>query len=214
MRVTFGLLNKNLQPAYAFFALTAFAYIFSRVYTFFSHGETSEHISSMWFFLLCFGTAFYFLEAIIFTLIKSQPNRIGLEVYSSGILAYTAGMFMNGLFEIFGHDRSLVQYYHFAGIGLMVAGFIIVVFFSQKLSAKQHVGTNVFALFIKEKTVERTGARITARELHSLHKNWAYSNGYRPMKRKKFISELNKQYKVIRLGIAGSMVLGLALRGF
>ncbi|MDR0326562.1 MAG: DUF2871 family protein [Oscillospiraceae bacterium] len=131
------LLAKNLIPAYAYTAITALAYLFSRFYTVFTHDETSEAISLLWLFLLFSGMAFFVLAAIVFTIAKRQPRRIALAVYSSGVVTFAAGLFIRGVLEIFGADRSLIRYYEIAGIALMAIGFILIAVFSQPYAQKK-----------------------------------------------------------------------------
>jgi len=129
------LLHKNLIPAYAYFILTVLAYLSGRFHTYFSYGEFSQSISSLWIFLLLFGAVFNTLTAVVFTLLKRQPSRFALAVYSSGVVAYTAGLSVRGFFEIFGHDKSLIRFYEFAGIGLMIIGILLIVAYKQRPSA-------------------------------------------------------------------------------
>jgi hypothetical protein len=128
------LLNKNLIPAYAYFVITIFAFLFSRFYTIFTFGEYSQMMSTMWMFLLISGVAVYVFAAIVFTLLNRQLRHICLAVYSSGVVTYTAGMFVRGILVILGHYTHLTRYYEIAGIALMVIGFVLMIVFSQPFS--------------------------------------------------------------------------------
>jgi len=196
--------------------LTALAYIFGRTYTFFTHGEISRSISEMWLYLLLSGVVFHALAAVMFTLIKRQPYRLAAGIYNSGVLAFAAGMFMNGFFEILSVDRSLIKYYEFAGIGLMAAGFILIAVCrqpnEQETEAARQSENESFGIFIEEGVVERAGARISVSELYSLYKKWAKNNNYRPMKKDGFVSNLMQRKSILSFTVFRNIILGLALR--
>ena len=209
-------LYKNLKYVYAFLLLTALAYIFGRTYTFFTHGEISRSISGIWLYLLFFGVFFHVLAAVIFTLIKRRPYRLAADIYNSGVLAFAAGMFMNGFFEILSADKSLIRYYEFAGIGLMAAGFILIAVCrqpnAQEAEAARQAENDSFGIFIEECVVERAGARIAVSEFYSLYKKWAKDNNCRPMKKDEFVSNLTRRKNTMGFTILRNMILGLALR--
>ena len=192
MRNMLGLLHKNLIPAYFFCALTSFAYAFGKYYTIVSYGETSAAIDMMWVFLRNAGLSFYVATALLCTLFKRRPYRLGLEVYASGVFSYTAGMFLRGYFEILGEDRTLLQYYSNVGIGLMTLGFILVLFGSRKAFATYRTKNEELTIFMEETAAMRRGAPISNRSLYALYQRWAYENGYPPEGRSKFANRLKK----------------------
>ena len=207
------LLKKNLRPAYVFIVLTALAFLFSMVYTVFTYGETTVSLSYAWVFLLCSGAVFFVLAALILSRKNRRMHQLGLEVYSTGVLTYTAGMAIRGLFEILGDDRSLIKYYEIAGIGLMVAGFILIAFFSRRFSGAHYSITELFDLFMNEHTLEKEfELRITARELYSRYLDWTFSKGYDAVSMRRFAKKLKTNYKVMPTWFAKDVVLGLAFR--
>ena len=122
-------MNKNLKSAVIYSFTAVFAYIFDRVYALFSHGVSSKDMSLMWLFLICSGTVFYLILALICNKTKRRPHRIALNIYNSGTSIFAAGMLLNGIFEIAGTDSVFILYYKIAGITLMAAGFIVTVIF-------------------------------------------------------------------------------------
>jgi len=120
--------DKNLKAAVIYLFTAAFAFIFDRIYALFSHGVFSRDMFSMWIFLIYFGAGFYILLYFICNKTKFQPDRLALNIYNSGAAVFVTGMLLNGIFEIAGTGSVFILYYKIAGIILMSAGFILILF--------------------------------------------------------------------------------------
>ena len=120
-------LTRNLKSAIVYSFTALFAYIFDRVYALFSHGVSSGDMSSMWIFLLCFGTVFYMILALIYIETERKPNNFSCNVYNSGTVVYTVGMLIQGILEIAGTSSGFILYYRIAGISFIVIGFTLIV---------------------------------------------------------------------------------------
>jgi hypothetical protein len=125
-------MNRNLKSAAIYFFTAVFAFAFDRIYAIFSHGVSSEDMSSVWIFLLCSGTLFYTALHIISAKTKYQPKRFACNIYNSGTAVFAVGMLLKGVFDIAGTGSDFILFYRIAGIVLMSAGAVLIVFFLRK----------------------------------------------------------------------------------
>lgn len=122
-------MGRNVKSAMIYLFTAAFAFIFDRVYSIFSHGVFSKDMFSMWIFLVCFGTIFYFILALVCKKMKHQPRRFAMNLYNSGTAIFVTGMLLHGIFEIAGTSSDFILYYKITGILLMTIGVIFTLFF-------------------------------------------------------------------------------------
>jgi len=121
-------MDRNFKSAVIYFFTAAFMFIFDRIYAVFSHGVSSKDMSLMWLFLFCSGTIFYLALYVICPKLKYQPRRSALNIYNSGAAVFVTGMLLNGIFEIAGTSSDFILFYKIAGVCLICAGFILILF--------------------------------------------------------------------------------------
>lgn len=98
-------------------------FIINNVYSIYSHGVSSPAMSSTWMLLLFFGTGFYLMMELVSAKINKQiPGRLSLNLYNSGIAAFSVGMMIQGVLEIAGSGFDFLKYFNITGIVLMTAG--------------------------------------------------------------------------------------------
>lgn len=123
--------NKRVKKTLVSYSLlTIFFLAFSRIYEFFSFGETSLHMHYLFVVPLVGGVILAFLLKII-------PNlaRISLNLWNSAVAVLTAGMLFRGIVNLSGRSTTLDQPYWY--IGLAFAILAIVSLFFQKKNSKQ-----------------------------------------------------------------------------
>jgi len=116
-------MSRNIKNAVAFMFAALLAFIINNVYSIYSHGVSSPAMSSTWMLLLFFGTGFYLMMELVSVKINKQlPGRLSLNLYNSGIAAFSVGMMIQGVLEIAGSGFDYLIYFYIMGIVLMTAG--------------------------------------------------------------------------------------------
>jgi len=104
---------KNLKKTMlVYLGLAAFAYLFDRVYSLFSHGVGSAAMASMCLWLLGLGTIVYGL--LYWTaggMEERQGYRLFYNLYNSGIAVLVTGRLLQGILEIAGSSSSHLVWY-------------------------------------------------------------------------------------------------------
>ncbi len=96
--------------------------IFGFVYECFSHEVYSNYMIFAFLFPLILGMLPSILFA--FSILKKLPNRPSLNLYNAGIATITVYSVIRGILEIYGTTNSLINYYIYISIFLIVVGLI------------------------------------------------------------------------------------------
>ncbi|HEM5319245.1 TPA: hypothetical protein U1365_001759 [Streptococcus suis] len=100
-----------------YFSLSAFLFIFSRVYESLSYGETAFHMHYLFCVTLIGGGI---LLAIM--TIKKNLSRISFNLWNSGVAVITAGFLLRGIINLSGRSTTLDQpYWYIGGFFLIIA---------------------------------------------------------------------------------------------
>ncbi|MFI3227570.1 MAG: hypothetical protein R3Y09_09190 [Clostridia bacterium] len=96
-------IKHRIKP---YFIATVFCIVFSYIYSKFSHGVSSVHMTYLFMYPLCFG--------VVCSLILSSSKDVrtmkffATHFYHTGVIALTLSSALNGIFEIAG-TSSLYQ---------------------------------------------------------------------------------------------------------
>ncbi|HFI0235813.1 TPA: hypothetical protein ACGPBC_001448 [Streptococcus suis] len=112
--------KRTIRTFITYLALTAFLFIFSRVYESLSYGEVSFHMHYMFSVTLIGGGLLLGLMTIHRTL-----SRLTYNLWNSGVAVITAGFLLRGIINLSGRSTTLDQPYWYVG-----AGFLILAVFS------------------------------------------------------------------------------------
>lgn len=121
--------NKRLKKTLVGYSLlTIFFFAFSRIYEFFSFGETSLHMHYLFEVPLVGGI-------VLALLLKIMPNlgRISLNLWNSAVAVLTAGMLFRGIVNLSGRSTTLDQPYWYVGLAFGILT-IASLFFHKKNS--------------------------------------------------------------------------------
>ena len=121
--------NKRLKKTLVGYSLlTIFFFAFSRIYEFFSFGETSLHMHYLFEVPLVGGI-------VLALLLKIMPNlgRLSLNLWNSAVAVLTAGMLFRGIVNISGRSTTLDQPYWYVGLAFGILT-IASLFFHKKNS--------------------------------------------------------------------------------
>ncbi|HEM5269581.1 TPA: hypothetical protein U1351_001208 [Streptococcus suis] len=111
----------------SYLAITAFLFIFSRIYESLSYGEVSVFMHYMFCVTLIGG-------GLLLGLLTIKPNlsRLTFNLWNSGVATITAGFLLRGIINLSGRSTTLDQPYWFVG-----AGFLILALFNLFLGGNQ-----------------------------------------------------------------------------
>lgn len=111
-----------------YLALTAFLFLFSRIYESLSYGEVSFFMHYLWTVPLAGGS-------LLLTLMKFRPNlsRLSYNLWNSGIATLTAGFLLRGIINLSGRSTTLDQPYWLIG-----ACFLALALLSLFIHSKKH----------------------------------------------------------------------------
>lgn len=111
-----------------YLALTAFPFLFSRIYESLSYGEVSFFMHYLWTVPLA-GSS------LLLTLMKFRPNfsRLSYNLWNSGIATLTAGFLLRGIINLSGRSTTLDQPYWLIG-----ASFLALALLSLFIHSKKH----------------------------------------------------------------------------
>ena len=116
--------NKRFKKtAVVYTLITVFFFIFSRIYEYFSFGETSVYMH--WFFgvpLIGGGVLLIFQKLI--------PNlsRLSLNLWNSAVATIAAGVLFRGIVNLSGRSTTLDLPYWYIGIGLAGLALLSMIF--------------------------------------------------------------------------------------
>lgn len=107
------------KTGFVYLFLSVFCAFFGAVYEYFSHGVYSYFMLYAFAFPLVGGVLPFFTIAFSGC---GVPRRISLNLYHSGIAAWTVGSIFQGVLEIYGTTNRLAAVYWIAGIVFVLSG--------------------------------------------------------------------------------------------
>ncbi|HEL1557739.1 TPA: hypothetical protein ACGOYL_000876 [Streptococcus suis] len=115
----------------SYLAMTAFLFIFSRIYESLSYGEVSVFMHYMFCATLVGGL-------LLLGLLQVKPNlsRITYNLWNSGIATITAGCLLRGIINLSGRSTTLDQPYWYVGAGFLALS-LITLFISDTRRTRQ-----------------------------------------------------------------------------
>ncbi|NQM55766.1 hypothetical protein HO404_08090 [Streptococcus suis] len=116
----------------SYLAMTAFLFIFSRIYENLSYGEVSVFMHYMFCATLVGGI-------LLLGLLQVKPNlsRITYNLWNSGIATITAGCLLRGIINLSGRSTTLDQPYWYVGAGFLALS-LITLFISDTRRTRQN----------------------------------------------------------------------------
>lgn len=111
----------------SYLAITAFLFIFSRIYESLSYGEVSIFMHYMFCVTLIGG-------AVLLGLLQLMPtlSRLSYNLWNSGVATITAGCLLRGIINLSGRSTTLDQPYWFIGAGFLILSLISLFFTGNK----------------------------------------------------------------------------------
>lgn len=115
----------------SYLAMTAFLFIFSRIYESLSYGEVSVFMHYMFCATLVGGI-------LLLGLLQVKPNlsRITYNLWNSSIATITAGCLLRGIINLSGRSTTLDQPYWYVGAGFLALS-LITLFISDTRRTRQ-----------------------------------------------------------------------------
>ncbi|MDG4477549.1 hypothetical protein [Streptococcus parasuis] len=115
----------------SYLAMTAFLFIFSRIYESLSYGEVSIFMHYMFCATLVGGI-------LLLGLLQVKPNlsRITYNLWNSSIATITAGCLLRGIINLSGRSTTLDQPYWYVGAGFLALS-LITLFISDTRRTRQ-----------------------------------------------------------------------------
>ncbi|MFI3112788.1 hypothetical protein [Streptococcus suis] len=102
----------------SYLAITAFLFIFSRIYESLSYGEVSVFMHYMFCVPLIGGAMLLGLLQLIPTL------RLSYNLWNSGVATITAGCLLRGIINLSGRSTTLDQPYWYIGAAFLVLSLV------------------------------------------------------------------------------------------
>lgn len=118
-----SILGTNKSEKKSFYGMlfgTLFCILFSSVYNRFGHGIISIYMNGMFFIPFIFGVIPYGID--LFFIKKWGKVRGAMYAYNLGVLTWTMGSMLKGIFQIAGTASSYITIYWFAGAILIMIG--------------------------------------------------------------------------------------------
>ncbi|HEL9628678.1 hypothetical protein [Streptococcus suis] len=103
----------------SYLAITAFLFIFSRIYESLSYGEVSVFMHYMFCVPLIGGAVLLGLLQLIPTL-----SRLSYNLWNSGVATITAGYLLRGIINLSGRSTTLDQPYWYIGAAFLVLSLV------------------------------------------------------------------------------------------
>ncbi|MEG3334776.1 hypothetical protein RFK57_02720 [Streptococcus suis] len=103
----------------SYLAITAFLFIFSRIYESLSYGEVSIFMHYMFCVTLIGG-------AVLLGLLQLMPtlSRLSYNLWNSGVATITVGCLLRGIINLSGRSTTLDQPYWYIGAGFLVLSLV------------------------------------------------------------------------------------------
>lgn len=119
--------NHILKAGFVYLLVSLFCVFFGAVYEHFSHEVYSYYMLYAFAFPLVGGALP--LYALALSKSKYLPTRLVLNLYNSGIAAFTVGSIFKGVLDIYGTTNALVHVYWYLGTALCGAGFLLYLYY-------------------------------------------------------------------------------------
>ncbi len=119
--------NKRLGRTFiTYFGLSAFLFIFGRVYESFSYGEISFFMRYLFAVTLIGG-------AILVGMLMAKNNlsRLTYNLWNSGVATITTGFLLRGIINLSGRSTTLDQPYWYIGASLLALALLSFFFVQQ-----------------------------------------------------------------------------------
>ena len=117
--------RQMLKTALIYLGISAFCFIFDKVYSLYGHGVYSASMSLMFLYPLIGGTLGFLLLWLLKPAADSIPNyRVYYNFYNSGIATLVIGSLLKGIFDIAGTSSPYTIIFFIVGCLLIVAGVI------------------------------------------------------------------------------------------
>lgn len=124
---------------------TIFCILFTNIYAIFGHGVSSLYMSYMFLYPLIGGVVlFLVLYAGRKSLHKKSYHRASYNLYNSGVVCFTVGSMLQGIFEIAGTNSGYILVYYIAG-GTLILVSIVCFLLENKKSGKNNYKESVQA---------------------------------------------------------------------
>ncbi|HHT7816774.1 TPA: hypothetical protein ACT2IN_001843 [Streptococcus suis] len=109
--------KRAIRTFMTYFSLSAFLFIFSRVYESLSYGEVSFYMHYLFCVTLIGGGILLAIMAI-----KKNLSRISFNLWNSGVAVITAGFLLRGIINLSGRSTTLDKpYWYIGGFFLIIA---------------------------------------------------------------------------------------------
>lgn len=102
-----------------YFALSAFLFIFSRIYESFSYGEVSFYMHYMFCVTLIGGAIVLGMMAL-----KKNLSRISFNLWNSGVAVITAGFLLRGIINLSGRSTTLDKPCWYIGCAILLIALV------------------------------------------------------------------------------------------
>ncbi|MFV0399013.1 MAG: hypothetical protein ACK5LX_00150 [Oscillospiraceae bacterium] len=118
--------DKLWKYALVQLALAALCIVVTNIYALFGHGVRSGAMDYMFLYPLCMGAIPYSLLALLCSGIQERRCfRAAVNLYNSGIAAFTVGGLLKGILDIAGTASSFQPLFPLAGGILATAGLLL-----------------------------------------------------------------------------------------
>ncbi|WP_049476840.1 hypothetical protein [Streptococcus constellatus] len=116
--------NKRFKKtAVVYTLITVFFFIFSRIYEYFSFGETSVYMHWLFGVPLIGG-----IVLLIFQKLIPNLSRLSLNLWNSAVATIAAGVLFRGIVNLSGRSTTLDLPYWYVGIGLAGLALLSMIF--------------------------------------------------------------------------------------
>lgn len=114
-----------------YLSITAFFFIFSRIYESLSYGEVSFFMHYL-FLVTAIGGGLI----LILLLLVPHLSRLSYNLWNSGIAVITAGFLLRGIINLSGRSTTLGMPYWYVGTGFLLVA-LLTTFLQPKVSKKR-----------------------------------------------------------------------------
>ena len=94
--------------------VSIFLYLFAKIYTHFSFGETSEYMNNMYLIILIGGFINFLLQLVLAR--YNHYFKVANNLYNSGLALIVSGMLIKGIINISGRYTDAHKIYIYAGV--------------------------------------------------------------------------------------------------
>lgn len=127
--------NYFKKQSVIYFIITILCILFGYIYELFSHEVYSNYMIYSFIFPLVLGQFPSMLVA--FSIIKRKPCRISLNLYNAGIATLTIYSILKGVLEIYGTTNSLIVWYLYIAVILIVVALVLEAISTKLKNSKQ-----------------------------------------------------------------------------